>query len=226
MLKKILFPLIAVLLFTACSPRMNTGFSSDEMLYDIYVGATDSLFNLELLYIAATDDYLIFETTFINLSEEPIELKRENFLLKQGALLSSVHPYTTDDLMEFLMLERKQTKKLKRQRTALTGVGIAFGILTGVVGGFGTQSVIYGLEDLIYLSGDRRGFERDISSIEDEMDYLQKMNLESVNVMPGDTIVREIFFPFTSSTENSEITFLKNGNEHLMILTPEDLRQW
>ncbi len=74
MKKELLLPLAFLLMLFSCSPR--NGQVLPFEYEDIFIGASDSLFNLELLFVAATPDYLIFEAEFINQSESPIELKR------------------------------------------------------------------------------------------------------------------------------------------------------
>ena len=219
----LILPLLVFILFS-CSPRMNPGLLEEPQ--DVYIGSTDSTtFNLEMLFVAATPEYLIFEAEFINQSPEEMLLKREDFELQipERALKSA--PYSTDDLMEFLLLERKAAKKAKRNRTIQNGVSLGFGLLTGVFGGWSAFNVVsVSLEDLIYLGGDRRIMNREIKSIEGEMDYLREVNLDSVLVAPMDTIYREIFFPFDFTSEDVEVIYRRDSTNYSMILTPEDLR--
>jgi len=213
------------LLLLSCSPKFNPGaFEEPE---DVFIGASDSTtFDLEMLFVAATHDYLILEARFINLSEDELTLEREDFELRvpERALKSS--PYSTDELMEFLMLERKAARKARRNRNIINGLTLAGTLLTGFSGGgfYSLDIAFYSLQDVLYLTDDNRILNREIRNIEGEMDYLREVNLESEVVAPRDTIFREIFFPFDFTSEDVEVIYHRDSVNYSMILTPEDMR--
>lgn len=223
-MKNYLLLLVFPLLIFACSPRTGSIIYEEEP-EDIIIGVADSLNNLELFFVAVTPDYLVFESEFINYSDENILLKREDFEIRIPEIAFKAQPYSTDDLMEFLMIERKKIKKAKRRRTIFNSISLGASILGAGFGGWSTfDAVYYPLQDLIYLSNDRRFSNRQVKTVEEEMDFIGKINLDSTIIAPNDTIYKEIFFPFVNTIDSIEIIYENMEGEHIMMLDSEDLR--
>ena len=223
-MKKYILLLVLPILIFACSPR--TGSVIYEEPEDLIIGVADSLYNLELFFVAATPDYLIFEAEFINYSSQDILLKREDFEIRIPEFAFKAQPYSTDDMMEFLLLERKKIKKAKRRQTVINGISLGASILGAGFGGWSTfDAVYYPLQDLLYLTDDRKFANRQVKTVEEEMDIIRELNLDSIIVAPADTIYKEIFFPFKIQTLDSiEIIYKDDKAKHTMVLDSRDLR--
>jgi len=223
-MKKYLLLLVFPLFIFACAPR--TGAVLYEEPEDVIVGVADSLYNLELFYVATTPEFLVFESTFINHSDEEMLLQREDFEIRIPEFAYKANPYSTDDLMEFLMIERKQIKKAKRRQTIFNGISLGASLLGAGFGGLNTfDAIYYPLTDLLNLTGDRQFSNGQIRSVEEEMDYIGALNIDSTIVGPRDTVFKEIFFPFNQyRIDTLQIIYQNDEEEHIMVLDSKDLR--
>ena len=130
---KTYLPLILLLIFSACSPRLNT--VPTDIVPNPTVGAEDEDIRIELTHVATMPDFLFFELWMVNKSNSDLLVSPSDFFVKtyddQGQL-----PASTDVIMQGLHIEKKKIKKRRRVQSIWAGLGI-LGSVAGVFWGGG-----------------------------------------------------------------------------------------
>ena len=199
-------PLLFLFLCAACSPRLSS--IPTDIVPNPTVGIDDERFRMELTHVATTPDFVFFELWMVNQSEQYISVAPADFHIRTFDNYVKT-PVSTDVLMQALHIEKRQIKKRRKRQTIWAGLGVV-GAVAGVFwGGGNTFDVI---ADPVYASADlydvRRFGRMNIESVEEEMDYIQEVNLDTlVNIAPKDTLLREIAFDLKFIPEELKISY-------------------
>lgn len=209
------------MLFGACS--INNYQQLDES--PLAIGVRDSLFNLEMLYVGATPDYLIFEIDFQNISEDTLALQGSDFSINFLDEYVEHKPYTTQQVLSILSQRECTLKKRRKRNTVWRSVGVGAGLIIGALTGVPPiDNVLFGINDVAFIFDERNFQKQTIESLREEMMHIEKYNLEYAKVAPNQTVQHDVLFPYTKTKGDTEISYTHQSEQFVMTMTARDLR--
>ena len=221
MVRNLLLGIFFSLMLGACS--INNYQNLDES--PLAVGVRDSLFNLEMLYVGATPDYLIFETSFQNKSEDTLLLQREDFTINFLDEYVEHKPYPTQQVLSILSQRECQLVKRRKRTTFWNGVGFGASIIVSVLTGAPPiDNVFIGLDNMAFIFDERNYQKQTIEALREEMIHIEKYNLEAVRVAPNQTAQHDVLFPYTRTKGDTEVIYAHPSGDYIMTLTARELQ--
>lgn len=223
MLKHIYFFFFLSILATSCAPKYAA--TATEPPNEIYAAIDDQNIIIELIYIGSTPTYHIFETQIKNVSSRELTISIQDFVwheLKKGKYQ---HPLSTDELELQLVQNHKKLKKEKKNRTiwsaVVTGLSILANSTTGISIG---ENLWYNTESLFYIFDERRWMQRNINSIEEELQYIQSHNLDREIIAPDEQMIKDVLFPISNTKGDVEIIYHHPNQDYILIFKESDFK--
>lgn len=221
MVKNILFCLSISLLLGSCS--INNYQNLDES--PLAIGVRDSLFNLEMLYVGATPDYLIFETSFQNKSEDTLFLQGEDFTINFLDEFVENKPYPTQQVLSMLSQRECQLVKRRKRTTIWNGIGFGASIIISVLTGAPPiDNALIGIDNMAFIFDERNFQKQTIEALREEMIHIEKYNLDFSKVAPNQTVQHDVLFPYTKTKGDTEISYTHQSEQFVMTMTARELR--
>ena len=212
---------LSLLVLASCSTsrdgQIYQNFDDDE----IQVGVIeDSLFTLEIAYIGAIGHSYIFECAIDNMTENSLILDKSQFTMQVIDGIKS-KPIDENNTIEQLVDNRQTLKKRKKSFTIFSGVMIGIGVLAGATEGLSAGEVLaYNADPLIAIFDERRWYQRNIESLEDEIEYIRSAQFHSYHLEPYETVIRDVLFPATRVNHDVDIIFTY-GDQEFTITFPK-----
>lgn len=216
-----ILPLLMII--WSCAPNRYQIY--DEPL-EIYAQIEDENLYIEIIYVGATPNYHIFESIITNNSNDDVYISRDQYVMNLTHKEKRISPYTNDQLIPLLKREREKLKKAKKSRTIWGAVVTGLGVLATATSGVPiAENILFNSESVYYIIDDRRFVQRNIDSLEDEIDYIRARNTKLEIIPPNQTRSRDILFPIERTKGEVEILFTDHGHEYALIFNAEDLQQ-
>ena len=207
----------ALLSFASCITERSIFYDYDEGnedsgdLYECQY--LDSLIEISYGYVGATPNYFIFELNMVNRSAEDHLIQHQDFTMDvKDGLVSKA--YWKDEVLEILDIEQEALKKEKKKRTVwnaiLTGLEI---VLTSGQGVSVGESLLYSAEPVFYIFDERRFYERNIRSSEEERAYVIEYTLDEAVVAGHDSVSFDLLFPLQPIISDVDIIYTHARHE-------------
>ncbi len=174
----------------------------------------DSLFEIELAYIGAIGHSYIFECTIVNHSEVVRKVDHSMFQMDVGQ--RTLHTIDEDHLVEQLVVDRRELRKDKKTTTILSGIIVGVAAIAGVSSGASVGEILlYNTEPIFGIFDERRWYQRNIESVEDEIEYVRSAQFKNTPIQPNQDIVRDVLFPTIRIKNDVELVFNYKGIEYI-----------
>lgn len=173
----------------------------------------DSLLNLEVAYIGAIGHSFIFECTIENNSSENLLIDKRLFSMELNDQI--VTPNDEDQIINDLKRDRTQLKKRKKDATIISGIIVGLGVIAGASEGLNPgELLLYNADPIIAIFDERRWYQRNIESVEDEVMYIQEAQFKDQVIPPGQSLTRDVLFPTTKVKSEVTIVFTYSGEQY------------
>lgn len=212
-----------LIMMWSCAPNR---YQIDDQPQEIYAQIEDQDLYTEIIYVGATPNYHIFESIITNHGDDDLYISRDQYVMNLTHKEKRIAPYTNDQLIPILKREREKLKKTKKSRTILGAVVTGLGVLATATSGVPVaENILFNSESIYYIIDDRRFVQRNIDSVEDEIDYIKARNTKLEIIPPHQTRSRDILFPIERTKGEVEILFTDHGHEYALIFNAKDLQQ-
>ena len=184
---------------------------SDE---DVQVGTIeDESILIEMAYIGAIGHSYIFECYVKNHSDESLFLDKSQFTIETGNQ-KIIYPISEDEIIANLTSARKALKKRKKTSTILGGIAVGLSVLAGATNGVPAgEALVYNADPVIGIFDERRWYQRNIESVEDEIEYIRNAQFKYDIIPPGEEIVRDVLFPTVHISSDVNLVAEIENNE-------------
>ena len=177
---------------------------------------SDSLLSVDIAYIGAIGHSYVFECTIENYSDQSIIVDKSDFYMSFNQ--SAVLPANEDSLVEDLKNDKKRLKKSKKGNTLFGGILVGIGVVAGAASGLPASEVLaYSADPVIAIFEDRVWHDRNIGSIEDEIEYIRGAQFDQNVIRPGGILTRDLLFP--SKRVRSDVDVFYSGPDSDYIIT-------
>lgn len=207
--------LIIVLLSFSCSTNREGQIYQSFDQEDIQVGTIeDSLMTVELAYVGAIGHSYIFECYIENKSENSLILDKSQFkMILPGG--KQVNSSDENQIVQGLKEDRKGLKKRKKNMTILGGIYIGLGTILGAAEGLNpVENLAYNAEPIFGIFDERRWYQRNIDSVEDEIEYVRSAQFNTDRLTKGQSIIRDVLFPTHVIKDDIDVVFAYGENEY------------
>lgn len=209
--------LILVLFFIciACSTFKDGQIYKTFSEEDIEVSAVeDSLFRAEIAYLGAVGHSYLFECSILNYSNNHLFVDKDQFAMMMNDLVL-LEPADEDNLIEQLNQERSKLKKRKKTSMIIGGVLIGLSTLAGAAQGINPiENLAYNVDPVIGILEERRWYQEDIKTVEDEIKYIRAAQFNRDIIGPGESLTRDVLFPTTKVNTDVIIFFVYDDLEY------------
>lgn len=182
---------------------------------DVHIGIIeDSLVNIEIAYVGAIGHSFIFECAIENNSNNSIVVDKNMFHmeLSEDRTLSSIED---DYIVSNLRKNREELRKDKKTSTIFSGIMVGISAIAGVASGANVGEVLlFNAEPIAYIFDDRRWYDRNIKTVEDEIEYIRTAQFDSTRIYPGSNEVRDLLFPTTKIKKDVTVNCYLNEQEY------------
>lgn len=184
---------------------------------DIQFGLVeDDFLAVEISYIGAIGHSFIFECSIENVSSKDITIDKSQFSMEfnETHISSSIEE---DDIVDILANNRKDLKKRRKNSTILGGLFIGIGVIAGASSGLNAGEVLsYSADPLIAIFDDRRWYQRNIESVEDEIEYIRSAQFNNYSIPPDSIIIRDLLFPTYKIKTDVDLVLNYEGHEYVI----------
>lgn len=216
--------IIFILLSVGSSCTRQSSYPIGTQKEEIFAQLSDEEIEIEVIYIGATPDYLIFETYIKNKSKIDLPVSTDHFSLHENESGSVIPPYETKEVISKLESQQKHMRKEKRKRTLLGVIVAGAGLLTNSISGVGiAENLWYNSESVAYVFDERRWIQRNIKSLDEEIQYIENNNLKAETILPGESITRDLLFPIKKYSGLLEVRFNHPRQDYILIFHSKDL---
>ncbi len=172
---------------------------------------------IEVAYIGAIGHSFVFECAVTNLSNRSIFIDKSQFRFTMNGK-RILKPIQEEEIVSDLIKESKSIKKRRKADTAIGILGVGLNVLLGASSGLSVgESLLTNAEPVVYIMDDRRWYNQNIESVEDEIAYVRSAQFDNQMILPDDTIVRDILFP--TIIVEGDIDFSLHYNDEVYIIT-------
>ncbi len=215
--------LISVVFIISCSSVRNgqiyKSFEEDEVEVGL---VSDEILTFEVAFIGAIGHSYIFECIITNHSDDLIMIDPTNFELQIAADIS-LQPIDNEEIVISLKNDSKSLAKRRKTETTLGLLGVGINVLLGASTGLSVgETLLSSAEPLIYIADDRRWYQRNIDSVEDEIDYVNSTLYGRERIDAGQTLVKDVLFPTQKVKGDVDFRFFYD-NEEYVVTFPKDI---
>ncbi len=202
------FLFIAFFLLASCRSLKDGEIYQQVSGDDIQVGfVEDTLLTLEVAYIGAIGHSYIFECTIENISSKEHVLDKSQFTMELNDN-EILYPVNEDLIVGNLAENRSKLKKRKKDFTILSGIMVGLGVIAGASEGLNVGEVIaYNADPLFAIFDERRWYQRNIESVEDEIEYIRSAQFRNYRLNSLSHVTRDLLFPTTKVKSDVDIIF-------------------
>lgn len=205
------------LLLVSCRTVQDGQYYQDVHPEEVEFGLLeDNLLLFEVAYVGAIGHSFIFECTVENKSAEPLLIDKSQFVLECNNQV--YYPNDEQQLINELIMDKRQLKKRKKETTLLNGIFLGLGVISGASAGLNAGEVlVYNADPIIAIFDERRWYQRNIESVEDEVEYIHEAQFNRLFLPPGEIVTRDLLFPTTRI--KSDVTVLFNLHDESYSVT-------
>ena len=220
-MKKYFILITYLILFIGCASNSVRNQLPQDEVY-AYIEGDD--LDIEIIYIGRTPTYQIFETIINNKTGAPMNIDRHQFSMHLTHNGDILRPYNTEDLTELLQSEKQNLKKIKKNRTILGAVTTGLSLLASATTGVPiAENLLFNTESVSYIIEERRFIQRNIDSMDDELEYIKSSQLSQVHIPGGKSISKDLLFPIAKMKKDVEIIFTHKGHDYVLVFDSKEL---
>ena len=222
-MKKYFILITYLILLIGCASNSARNQAPQEEVF-AYIEGND--IDIEIIYIGKTPTYQIFETIINNKTDDLINIDRHQFsmhLTHNGDILK---PYDADELTNLLLTEKQNLKKTKKNRTILGAVVTGLSVLASASTGVPVaENLLFNSESVSYILEERRYIQRNIDSVDEEIDYIKSTQFNQEHIPSHKSISKDLLFPATKMKKDVEIIFNHQGHEYVLVFDSKELNR-
>ena len=137
-----------------------------------------------------------------------------------------LRPYNTEDLTNLLLSEKQNLKKTKKNRTILGAVVTGLSVLASASTGVPVaENLLFNTESVSYILEERRYIQRNIDSVDEEIDYIKSTQFNQEHIPSHKSISKDLLFRVTKMKKDVEIIFNHQGHEYVLVFGSKELNR-
>lgn len=206
--------LILIFWSVSCAQQYVPGVVNyDDESFDSYVvDCQGDNHSIAVKYLGFSNLYFIFEMQFTNEAPDTQLITRTDFAM--DVLDGRVEkPFDKYSLVDLLYQNHDELKKVRKRRTTWAAILTGLELVATLGQSNVASTILYGTESTIYILEERNFIQREMNTLDEEINYVYDLALDTIYIPPGESIYADLLFPIQPIDSDVDIMYTHDRQE-------------